>query len=472
MSRAWASHTAKIVAEIESKFELPVPCSTYRGHGVMPSGRDGEAFGIDVWIAPYGQRANKAQEKLGDEVQKFLEANWDRLGIHYVIWWGWMSYRPGQWFKYNPATYSNPIASPDPDTVMHMDHVHIQVTEANNYKPPKDAAPVPDVGRGVDDKALVALIDKHLNGMGRVIVDEAERADLHVDLACALVEQESNGRNIFGCDHGNVGDRPPYCHQAATKERVQALRTGGSYRHGMNGIGPVQLTWWEFVEKAEALGGAHIPANNCRVGFTDLVSMLDVEGFGYLEALGAYNAGRSNYQLGITNGYAGAVAAKHRVWKARINALPKAPEKPSKPPPAPAPKPTLEERLTAVEKRLSALEQPAFAQPIEVPIFVSKKPVEDMPPEREEIPDPTGWDGPPKEEEMERESNDRGDLNPKVPAATGGGVAGVLLAQLIVWLMETYTSAGDVPVGIEAIIGLLLVAGLAFGSGYMRSGPK
>ncbi|PLS84247.1 MAG: hypothetical protein CYG60_18985, partial [Actinobacteria bacterium] len=91
------------MGEIEAKFRLPAPCSTYKNHGVTKSGRDGEPFGIDVWVAPYGQRANQAQEALGDAVQKWLEANWDRLGIHYAIWWGFMTYRPGQWFRYDPG---------------------------------------------------------------------------------------------------------------------------------------------------------------------------------------------------------------------------------------------------------------------------------------------------------------------------------------------------------------------------------
>lgn len=151
MSRAWAPHTARIVAEIESKFKLPVPCSTYSGHGVTKDGRNGEPFGIDVWVSPYGQRANQSQEALGDAIQKWLEVNWDRLGIRYVIWWGWMTYRPGEWFVYDPSTYKNPLASPDPETVMHRDHVHIQVTEENGYTPPKGEAPAPAPGGGKEN---------------------------------------------------------------------------------------------------------------------------------------------------------------------------------------------------------------------------------------------------------------------------------------------------------------------------------
>lgn len=159
----------------------------------------------------------------------------------------------------------------------------------------------------------VEEIDARLNGQGRVILEEANNTGLELALACALVEQESGGRNIFGCDHGDVGDTPPYCHQQVTRDRVQRLRDGGNYTFGMNGVGLTQLTWWEIVERAEAEGGAHLPEAQCRVGFRLLKHYVDA--YPYLEALGAYNAGEGNRQVGIDNGYAGALAAKHEAWK-------------------------------------------------------------------------------------------------------------------------------------------------------------
>ena len=55
----------------------------------------------------------------------------------------------------------------------------------------------------MEDAEKIALIDLELNGYGEVIFREAQRAGLDLDLACALVEQESGGRNIFGCDFGD-----------------------------------------------------------------------------------------------------------------------------------------------------------------------------------------------------------------------------------------------------------------------------
>lgn len=329
---------------------------------------------VDFW---YERRGNPIGHARGQAIVDFVISEDVAPYVAWCIWEGriWTP-ETGRWLPWK-----------DDGTGSHHDHPHFTFSPGGS--PPKGEVPVPDVGSGVDKKALVALIDERLNGMGRVIVDEARRADLHVDLACALVEQESGGYNIFGADYGNVGDRPPFYRQPVTPERVQALRTGGSYRHGMNGVGLTQLTWWEFVERAEALGGAHLPWTQCRVGFGDLVSMLDVEGFGYLEALGAYNAGRGRYQIGIDNGYAGSVAERHRAWKQRISALPKAsPKTPPGKPAEPSPKTPLDlaERMEALERRVSRLEK-APSAPAQTP----SPPLPAPPTDRE----PDDFDAPP-----------------------------------------------------------------------------
>lgn len=108
---------------------------------------------------------------------------------------------------------------------------------------------------------VIAIIDERLNGHGQVIVEEANSEGLDLALACAMVEQESNGRNIFGCDLGPIDDRPPYCHQEVTEDRVQKLIESPF----MNGVGLTQLTWFTFVEDAEREGGAHEPRFQCRV---------------------------------------------------------------------------------------------------------------------------------------------------------------------------------------------------------------
>jgi hypothetical protein len=164
----------------------------------------------------------------------------------------------------------------------------------------------------MEHKQIIATIDDRLNGHGQVIVEEAERAGLDLALACALVEQESDGRNIFGCDHpGPVRDRPPYCNHEVTKERVKKLIAS----QFMNGVGLTQLTWFTFVEDAEDLGGVHIPRNQCRVGFQLLKKYRDK--YPYLEALGAYNAGEAN-RRSVLNTYAAQLAEVHNKWRALV----------------------------------------------------------------------------------------------------------------------------------------------------------
>ncbi len=156
-----------------------------------------------------------------------------------------------------------------------------------------------------ENEQVISTINNHLNDQGPVIVEEAESAGLTLALACALVEQESGGRNIFGCDLGPVDDRPPYCHHQVTGERVQKLIASPF----MNGVGLTQLTWFTFVEEAEAQGGAHEPRNQCRVGFRLLQEYIDK--YPYLEALGAYNAGEAN-RRSVLHTYAAQLAERHR----------------------------------------------------------------------------------------------------------------------------------------------------------------
>jgi GH25 family lysozyme M1 (1,4-beta-N-acetylmuramidase) len=123
--QGWAEGTRRAVALIEDTF--PVVCSTYDNHGTT-----GRAKGIDIWIAPFHNRADKAQEAFGDKIQKWIEANQQRLGWHYIIWWNWMRYHNGGWFDYTPWSKPAeqggwPFGDPDQNTRRHEDHVHLQI---------------------------------------------------------------------------------------------------------------------------------------------------------------------------------------------------------------------------------------------------------------------------------------------------------------------------------------------------------
>jgi soluble lytic murein transglycosylase-like protein len=157
------------------------------------------------------------------------------------------------------------------------------------------------------------IIDLHLHGRGEVIIREAERAGIKLPLACALIEQESGGRNIFGCDHGPANTwTPPYCNVPVTWERVQLLLQHIDEGGGSSGVGLSQITYPPLIREAEALGGAHLPRYQLRVGFRVLRDYLDT--YPLRKAIGAYNGGPSNPQYD----YADEVLAKRDEWRERL----------------------------------------------------------------------------------------------------------------------------------------------------------
>lgn len=55
----------------------------------------------------------------------------------------------------------------------------------------------------------------------------------------------------------------------------------------MQGVGPMQLTWWEFQDHADQLGGCWIPKYNMRVGFGMAKDL--IRRYGYVRGLAKYN---------------------------------------------------------------------------------------------------------------------------------------------------------------------------------------
>lgn len=137
------------------------------------------------------------------------------------------------------------------------------------------------------------------------IAQEARRAGLPLDLAYALVEQESGGRNIFGCDHG-AGRA--FCHQEVTRERVQALLRSGL----ANGVGLTQLTYPPLVREADRIGGAHRPRFQLRVGFKVLKD--NIRRLGYRSGIRAYNGSGPAAER-----YADLLIARRSRWHRTLN---------------------------------------------------------------------------------------------------------------------------------------------------------
>lgn len=110
------------------------------------------------------------------------------------------------------------------------------------------------------DAKLVRLAKRHGAKNATRILWESRRQGLPYSWMLAMVEQESNFENIFGCDHGPGN---AYCHQKVTNEKVRRLMKSRVY----NGVGYTQLTSPEYVQMAMRMpGGAASVRNQIKVG--------------------------------------------------------------------------------------------------------------------------------------------------------------------------------------------------------------
>ena len=111
-------------------------------------------------------------------------------------------------------------------------------------------------------------------------IAEARNAGLELAYACALLEKESGGgANVFGHDRDRNGRYIFPARDGAvpvTEElyRQYKRRRGARGEGGMQGVGPTQLTWWEFQDEADREGGCWKPAVNMRVGFRHLAELI------------------------------------------------------------------------------------------------------------------------------------------------------------------------------------------------------
>jgi hypothetical protein len=113
---------------------------------------------------------------------------------------------------------------------------------------------------------------------------EARRADLPLSYALAFLEKESGkGHNVFGSDPV----RNPIKGGTVTKSRYLAYKAYRKKGLGMQGVGPMQLTWYTYQDQADALGGCWQPKYNMRVGFTHAAGL--IKKYGKFKGAAHYN---------------------------------------------------------------------------------------------------------------------------------------------------------------------------------------
>lgn len=120
----------------------------------------------------------------------------------------------------------------------------------------------------------------------------ARALDLDISLCAAILLQETGGgRNVFGHD--------PYIKptrllnwlkgRKVTRARYAYYKRQRRRGHGMQGVGPMQLTWFSFQDTADAKGGSWRPYVNMQVGFGILAA--HIAGKEMFDGVASYNGG-------------------------------------------------------------------------------------------------------------------------------------------------------------------------------------
>ena len=152
------------------------------------------------------------------------------------------------------------------------------------------------------------------------IAASSRRAGVPLSVAAALAEVESGGRNVFGNDRGGVFSRPGRPDVPVTPKRVAELRRRVAAGETSNGIGPAQITWPPFFDRADAAGlDLADPEDNLVLGLTILAEHArgDLSPAGLERAGTLYNAG--TLAGGVTD-YGRRLARAAAAWEERLSA--------------------------------------------------------------------------------------------------------------------------------------------------------
>ncbi len=146
----------------------------------------------------------------------------------------------------------------------------------------------------------------------RIAIDEAKRAGLPLEIACALLEKESGGgKNVYGHDPSIFRGAGAVTRENYARYKKQRVASGNRQ---MQGVGPCQLTWWEFQDQADAQGGCWRPRMNMRIGFGHLANL--IKRYGEPDGARRYNGAGS-----AAEAYSRDLLVKKRRWESVIDGL-------------------------------------------------------------------------------------------------------------------------------------------------------
>jgi hypothetical protein len=162
------------------------------------------------------------------------------------------------------------------------------------------------------------VLAKHGTQRAAEVVELAAAAGLELAAAATLLEKESGGgHNVWG--HDNVATGGHYVKGAEVTEQAyrnyKADRDRG--RIGSQGVGPTQLTFKGFQDRADQRGGCFHWRVNCAVGFEILAE--HIRRLGTRDGFRAYNGTGPAAER-----YADDAMGKLAAWRSRLGGSPAA----------------------------------------------------------------------------------------------------------------------------------------------------
>lgn len=145
----------------------------------------------------------------------------------------------------------------------------------------------------VRDLALAVAAKSYGARYSLRIILEVRRAqktykhELPISAGFALIDQETGFANVFGHDD-TMSIKPSWRGTEVTREKYLLYKHRRQLGMGAQGVGPAQLTYHVFQDRADELGGCWIPKHNIRVGidlFASNYSMFRSQKYGTREAL-------------------------------------------------------------------------------------------------------------------------------------------------------------------------------------------
>jgi hypothetical protein len=161
------------------------------------------------------------------------------------------------------------------------------------------------------DRLIAAL---KANGIAypQETIEAARKAHMHLWVACANLQLEtSGGANIFG--HDPTSSIPNAWKGTRVTRWKYAYYRSRRVRHGLQGVGPCQLTSRSLQVEADRLGGCWKPECNMTVGFRFLHNLIVQHGSVRL-GFQYYNGSGSQ---AIHYGYAAERLCQH--WEQIVN---------------------------------------------------------------------------------------------------------------------------------------------------------